>query len=175
MDDRSPGERAFEWLRTRATDGAAHPALIAATLLAVGAVAEMGVSISESTTLGGDGFRGRLLIASLGFGPVTGLLLVLAALLVLADQMAIPSARTVVFSYGLLLLGGLSVVANLVELISQVSAAGLPPIGVTTLAEAYAIIVFGSVASALLAAVAVYIGLTGRRLRLEAVRRSHAA
>lgn len=103
-----------------------------------------------------------MLVAVQGFGPISQLLLVVASLLVLADRLAGGFKRNrSIWFFGLAVLGGLGVVANLVEMISLLTRSGLPPVGVGSTAEAYSYIVLVSLVPAILALVPLYVGLAG--------------
>ena len=112
-----------------------------------------------------------------GFGLTCQVILVVASLLVLADGLAGNSenGRGPIWFYGLAVLGGLGVVANLMEMTSLLTEAGIPPAsaGVGTLTEFYAYTVFISIAPALMAVVPVYVGLTGARLARSEVTVAH--
>lgn len=164
VDDLSPGERVLRWLSAELRSVAFRPALVLAGFAVAGSLTAIVSSITESFAFGG-GFRDHLLVSVQGFGPISQLLLVVASLVVLADRLAGGVERNgLTWFYGLAVLGGLGVVANLVEMISLLTEAGLPRVGVGTLTEAYSYTVFVSLVPALLALVPLYVGLAGPRM-----------
>jgi hypothetical protein len=167
VDDLSPGERAVGWVRAELNSAASRPALVLAAFSIAGSLAVIASAISDSFSFGG-GFRDHLLVAVLGFGPLCQLLLVVASLLVLADRLAGgPGGGRSAWFFGLAVLGGLGVIANVVEMISLLTEAGVPRVGVRTLTEAYTYTVFSSLAPALLAVVPFYVGVACPRMVLR--------
>ena len=163
VDDLSLGERAIGWARAELRSVASRPALVLAGFAVAGSLAAIAASITDSFAFGA-GFREHLLVAVQGFGLICQLLLVVAALLVIVDGLAGgPESHRSISFYGLAVLGGLGVIANFAEMISLLSEAGIPPVGVGTLTEAYTLVVFSSLAPALLALVPLYVGLSGPR------------
>lgn len=164
VDDRSPGERAVGWARSELRAAARRPALVLAGFAVSGSLAAFASSITDSFAFGG-GFRDHVVVAVQGFGPSCQLLLIVASLLVLTDRLAGGlEGHGSTWFYGLAVLGGLGVIANLVEMISLLTEAGLPPVGVGTLTEAYSYTVVVSLVPALLAVVPLYVGLAGPRM-----------
>ena len=166
VDDRSPGERAIGWVRAELRSAAYRPPLVLAGFAVAGSLASTASSITESFAFGG-GFRDHLLVAVQGFGPICQLLLVVASLLVVVDRLAGPENPGLASFYGLAVLGGLGVIANLVEMTSLLTEAGIPPVGVGTLTEAYTLVVFSSLIAVLLASVPLCVGLFGPRIVRE--------
>ena len=168
VDDLSPGERAIGWVRARLRAAPYRPPLILAGFAVVGSLAAIASSITESFAFGvGGSVRDHLLVAVQGFGPICQLLLVVASLLVLVDGLAGPENHGLTSFYGLAALGGLGVIANLVEMISLLTEAGVPPVGAGTLTEAYTLVVFDSLIPVLLALVPLCVGLFGPRIVRE--------
>jgi hypothetical protein len=108
------------------------------------------------------GFRDHLLVVVSGFGPTCQLILILGSLLMLVDGLAggPEVGRGSAWFYGLAVLGALGVVANLVQMTSVLTEAGIPPasVGVGTLTEFYAYTVSSSLVPAVLAVVPLYMG-----------------
>lgn len=170
MDDLSPGERAFRWVRAELTAATSRPALVFAALAISGALVAIASAITDSVAYGSN-FRIQLLVGTSGFGPISLVLLVVASILVLADGLAGGRASPgSPWFYGLACLGALGIAASLVEMISQLTEAGIFPrsTGVGTTTEFYAYTILTSLTRALLAVVPLYVGLTGpRSIRVE--------
>jgi hypothetical protein len=164
VTDLSAGERALLTVGSFVEGARSRPAVLMATLAAVGAIAAMAASLSGASSLSFGGFRSWILFAAAGFGLPTQLGLLVATLVLVIDGRSaeVYPAQRALFG-GVVLMGVAGVAVNLMAMVSLLTVANAQQVGAGTLAEAWTIIIAGYLAPAILAGFACWVGLIGPR------------
>ncbi len=160
----SPGERSLLRFRWFVYDAGARPVAVAAALVTLGAIASMAASLIEASADSLGGFRQWVFFASTGFGTDVQLGVLVAALLLVIDALAgdaFPGQRAI---FGLILIvAAAGLVGNVTALAAWLTEVYGGPIGAGTNFEAWTVIVATYLAPTVLAAVSVWMALTGAR------------